>query len=230
MNEYAKRGDYHRKANSTWAYEPIYQLKIEYIEDFFQRNPAYRKGKILDAGCGEGVLVDKYKSRGYAITGIDLNYKSKTVQQADITNLPFKNSSFDVVLCLSVLEHLDYIAQRKALAEIHRVLKSKGIVLFALPNLAHLVSRLSFLIRGKPIRTSIPERHLGDRSLFEWKRLLKEEKFIIKNADGIFPTFPLVSWLRMYHPELLTWLPELVSKIPTPADWCFEVMVTAWKK
>lgn len=223
MNEYKQRGDYHRSANSCWAYEPIYKMKLDLVRDFMS---SISKDKLVyDLGCGEGVLVNEFRSKGYKILGFDLNYSSDCVRKADIRNLHVESGMVDVVIILDVLEHLDYIEQHKVLDEIYRILKPGGRVLFGLPNIAHFVSRLSFLVRGKLIRTSVPERHLGDRSLFEWRNLLRSHGFRIVGEKGIFPTFPLTSWLRMYYPQYFTWLPSLVSRIPVPVDWCFEVLV-----
>jgi predicted SAM-dependent methyltransferase len=59
---------------------------------------------------------------------------------ADVRNLPFKDSSFDFIICEHVLEHLqedptyNICDQTKALKEIQRVLKRKGKILFKFPN------------------------------------------------------------------------------------------------
>ena len=43
-----------------------------------------KKCKILDVGCGEGVLVEKYRKEGYSIFGIDIDYSSEHVMKNDI--------------------------------------------------------------------------------------------------------------------------------------------------
>jgi len=118
--EYAKQGDYHRNLDPDWSYTPTYLKKMYYVRQFLDSLP---KGtRILDAGCGEGVLVEEYLAKGYSIQGIDLNYESEIVKRGDILNMPFKDESFDVVLLLDVFEHLSFTDQPKALKEIHRVL------------------------------------------------------------------------------------------------------------
>ena len=54
----------------------------------------------------------------------DLHPRSPDVTKADITSLPFHEGEFDVVLCSHVLEHV--ADDRKAMAELHRVLKPDG--------------------------------------------------------------------------------------------------------
>jgi ubiquinone/menaquinone biosynthesis C-methylase UbiE len=43
-------------------------------------------------------------------------------------NMPFKNESFDLILCLNMLDHVEDV--EKSFSEIARVLKSKGYLLF----------------------------------------------------------------------------------------------------
>ena len=52
--------------------------------------------------------------------------------KADILNLPFKDNSFDVVLCNHVLEHIE--DDKKAMQELYRVLKPNGFGIFQVPQ------------------------------------------------------------------------------------------------
>jgi len=173
-------------------------------------------------GCGEGVLINHYLKQGYEIEGIDLNYSSKEVKKGDITNLPYKDSSADVCLLLDVLEHLSFNQQEKALKEVKRVLKKGGTLLIAVPNLAHFASRLTFLFLGKLLRTSGADRHPGDRPIEEYLKLLNKDFKIIKRT-GIFPTFPLISFLTLKFPSRTIWLHRIYSKVWP--NWCLENLI-----
>jgi len=96
-----------------------------YVRKFLYSLP--KGARILDAACGEGVLVEEYLAKGCDIVGIDLNYESEIVKQGDILNMPFEDARFDVVLLLDVFEHLSFVNQPKALQEIQRVLSEGGI-------------------------------------------------------------------------------------------------------
>ena len=65
--------------------------------------------------------------------------------------LPYDGNSFDRALCLDVLEHLSFEDQPRAVAELYRVLRPGGELLVSVPNLAHLQSRVHFLLRGRLI-------------------------------------------------------------------------------
>src|SRR4051812_15961967 len=112
--EYAARGDYHRSLDPAWDYYPTYLAKLKAVRRYLDALP--RTTRVLDAGCGEGVIVDEYAER-LAITGLDVNYASDRVTQGSLTRLPFADGAFDRALCLDVLEHLAYEEQPRALAE-----------------------------------------------------------------------------------------------------------------
>src|SRR3712207_1890089 len=137
--EYAARGDYHRAPDPAWEYYPTYIAKLDAVRTWLRELPPGTR--VLDAGCGEGVLVDEF-SRDLRIEGVDANYSSDRVRSASVTALPYDAATFDSALCLDVLEHLSYEDQPRALAELHRVLKPGGSLLVSVPNLAHLQSRI----------------------------------------------------------------------------------------
>ena len=59
--EYAARGDYHRVPDPSWEYYPTYIAKLEFVRRWLGALPA--STRVLDAGCGEGVLVDEFADR-----------------------------------------------------------------------------------------------------------------------------------------------------------------------
>lgn len=216
--EYAYKGDYHKNLDSKWRYYPVYVNKIILVRKFLANFSKHKK--IIDLGCGEGVLVESLLEQGYKITGIDANYESKYVSKGNITNTNFPNESYDLVLCLDVLEHLDFQEQEAAIKEIDRILKPDGMLVTTIPNLAHLLSRFSFLLSGRLIRTSSIERHPGDRPIFEYIKMIKRY-FIITKRKGIFPTFPFLSILTYFFPGKVVFLHKIYNFFPFPASWSF---------
>lgn len=218
QGEYAARGDYHRELDRDWDYLPTYLAKRAYVRRYL--DPLPRATRVLDAGCGEGLVVEEYKDR-LTIEGLDPNYTSPLVRRGSLTALPYADGAFDRVLCLDVLEHLTYEDQPKALAEIRRVLAPGGEALISVPNLAHLQSRVQFLVLGRLIRTASEIKHPGDRPAYEYMRLFERAGLRLVTRSGIFPTIPVVTALIRRHPATLTWLHKgLTALLPVPG-WCF---------
>ena len=215
LGDYEDRGDYHRQLDPNWSYAPIYRRKIALVDAFVARLP--QSARVLDVGAGEGVLVDRYRSRGYNITGVDPNYQSPQVKKGSLASLPFEDGSFDAVFCLDVLEHLSLLEQHPALREIRRVLTNDGTLLLSVPNLAHLHSRFRFMLGGALTRTSAVERHPGDRPIAEYLELLSSVGFRITKRDGIFPTVPVLFRLVNRNPARWGWMVGFLDRaIPFP--------------
>ncbi len=129
---------------------------------------------VLDAGCGEGETLERLGSILEAeVTGIDLNpdsveyaavrIPSATFLTGDIGELPFEDDSFDLVLCLEVLEHIP--EPGPVLAELSRV--CRGDIVLSVPSEPWF--RLGSLARGKYLEDwgNHPEHvnHWNPRSL-----------------------------------------------------------------
>jgi len=215
--EYAERGEYHRYLDPNWSYYPTYLAKMKFVRKYLQKVP--KRSKILDVGCGEGVLVEELLKEGWGIIGLDMNYSSDTVIKGDITKIPFPDKHFDVVLSLDVIEHLHFSDQEKALLEIYRVLRDESTFITSIPNLAHLYSRISFLLKGELSRTSNIKKHPGDRPIKEYLRLLEECGFKVVERKGLFPTFPIIFQIIQTLPSKTLWLYKLNNLFAYP-NWC----------
>lgn len=216
--EYSTRGDYHRAPDPNWEFYPTYIAKLEAVRAWLDRlAPGVR---VLDAGCGEGVLVDEYAGR-LAIEGIDPNYSSDRVKSGSLTALPYPDASFERALCLDVLEHLTFDEQPRALAELHRILRPDGEMLVSVPNLAHLQSRVHFLLQGRLIRTAALAKHPGDRPVGEYLEMASRAGFAVVGRQGIFPTVPILTrMIRRFPAKLLPLHRALTRLLPIPG-WCF---------
>ncbi|HSX40785.1 MAG TPA: class I SAM-dependent methyltransferase [Candidatus Saccharimonadales bacterium] len=117
---------------------------------------------ILDVGCGEGFTLEKLQKNhiGKRLEGmdnlqdaIDIGKKLHPkfiLKKGDVYKLPYRSSSFDLITCTEVFEHLE--KPEKALDELIRV--SKKYILLSVPN-EPLFTMQRFL-RGKNVL------HLGD--------------------------------------------------------------------
>ncbi len=98
-------------------------------------------GKILDFGCNNGFFVDILQKSGYEVIGVDVSEEAiefgvsrgvkKLYHISSAQPLPFPPSSFDAILALDVLEHIE--DDHLALVELKRVLKSGGKLIATVP-------------------------------------------------------------------------------------------------
>lgn len=213
---YANHGDYHRNLDPNWSYTPTYLRKMAFVRTLIESLP--KESRILDAGCGEGVLVEEMRAQGRQIQGIDLNYASQYVQRGSILKLPYQSEIFDLVLLLDVFEHLPYGAQPLALTEIHRVLRKEGQFIASIPNLAHCNSRFRFFLLGRLHRTDIEANHLGERPFSENAKLLQESGFYIVKIKGVTFTVPILyRWIICRRPSWFRWLHDLMEPLAIPS-------------
>jgi SAM-dependent methyltransferase len=100
------------------------------------------EGRLLDLGCGDGVLAGRLAEQGAVVTGVDPSPTAIARARAahpDMTwalpagdgRLALPDASFDVVTCVDVLQH---VGDTQALmSEVHRVLVSGGLFVAAVP-------------------------------------------------------------------------------------------------
>ena len=225
--EYAERGDYHRVPDPNWEFYPTYIAKLAAVRRWLDALP--RETRVLDAGCGEGVLVEEYAGR-LRIEGLDPNYSSDRVRTGSLTELPYDDRAFDRALCLDVLEHLTFDTQPRAIAELHRVLKPGGEVLVSVPNLAHLQSRIHFMFLGRLIRTASEQKHPGDRPVDDYIQMAVRAGFSLVARRGIFPTVPVITRLIRRHPQRLLPLHRLLTRLLPVPGLCLLNLLTFRKR
>lgn len=90
---------------------------------------------VLDAGCGSGIvtniLTDDWEVMGCDISQTALAQVKAPTIQADLTDLPFEDRKFDLVLSSDVIEHIPDAVYRTAIDEIARV--AGKYILIAVP-------------------------------------------------------------------------------------------------
>jgi len=118
--------------------------RVPYFEDALRERfgTDLNSVRLLDIGCGGGVLAEEFARLGCQVTGIDISDESLaiarahaqtqglsiTYQAGSAAQLPFDGGSFEVVSCCDALEHIPAWVQ--VIAEIGRVLKPNGLFLF----------------------------------------------------------------------------------------------------
>jgi SAM-dependent methyltransferase len=118
---------------------------------------------LLDVSCKEGDLLRSLQSRGFILRGTNFEPSGPALNGVPIDygvdllkRLPYEDASFDVILLVEVIEHLEN--HRVALGELARILKPNGALILTTPNIMRLNSRLHFFWSGyhKTKRRFIP--------------------------------------------------------------------------
>lgn len=174
---------------------PIQKLLIaNFYKSFIGLAKSVNSTSILDAGCGEGFTLQRLMQEGMGekIEGIEYSkeaisfgkklFPHLTINHGSVYDLPYKDNSFDLIICTEVLEHLEEPA--KALGEMLRV--SGKYLIISVPN--EPLFMLSNFLRGKNVMHfgNDPE-HIQHWTIFSFQRFLRRENIKIKAMKLPFP-------------------------------------------
>jgi ubiquinone/menaquinone biosynthesis C-methylase UbiE len=164
------------------------------------------RGRVLDVGCGPGVLAADLLARGCEFLGVDGSARMiaeckrrfrgeprARFAVADAMALPFRDASFDAVTSTGVIDRV--LRPERAIAEMGRVLRPGGILILSLPNLlspygfwrSHVVYRAAGLWkRVAGALAAGPRRpHLASAAtLWTPRRALRTVEELVGDVDG----------------------------------------------
>jgi 2-polyprenyl-3-methyl-5-hydroxy-6-metoxy-1,4-benzoquinol methylase len=121
-----------------WHYE-----KERVIRKF---SPPLPGDRVLDVGCGSGVVSDLLASMGANVVGVDgnaeaidfakatFNRPNLEFRRALVEDLPYPPGSVDRIYCLEVIEHLYQPQVRNLLDTFSRLVRPGGVLTLTTPN------------------------------------------------------------------------------------------------
>ncbi len=193
MSSNINNGIYDELAETWWDEKEFLHLlkvmvnpwRVPYFKQALERTfgSDLSQVKLLDIGCGGGVLTEEIAQLRCQVTGIDISPRSIAIAKTHAarggltidyrvssgTQVPFDPESFDAVSCCDVLEHIPDWMQ--VIAEASRVLKPGGLFLFDTINRTQQ-SKVQFIfgLQEFPLtRLMPPDTHV-------WKMFIKPEE------------------------------------------------------
>jgi len=186
--------------NVNGKFKILHQIKrhrMTYILDQIN-NRKIKNLKILDVGCGGGVICEPLARLGAEVTGIDfspnnikaailhskknklkINYICKDVEKSRI------DEKFDIIIMFEVLEHLDN--WKKTIKNIKKNLNKNGIVIISTIN-RNLISKIFAINIAENILNWVPKGTHDYNKLIkpeELKNTLSKENFHFNNIKGL---------------------------------------------
>jgi SAM-dependent methyltransferase len=136
-------GEYYEHENNHWWFKWRFDMITRIVESL-PRSEGFR---MLDAGCGTGQMTKLLEQYGEAV-GLEIAPEAlafarkrgvKNLVQGSITEPPFDAGSFDLVLSLDVIEHVDHDEQ--IIASLFEFVKPGGHVILTVPAFQSLWSQ-----------------------------------------------------------------------------------------
>jgi len=150
--------------------------------------------RILDVGCGGGILCEPLSRLGAEVTGIDTNEKAINAakEHARIKNLKInyinaelsqlEKCSFDIITCMEVLEHVENVNQIISIS--NNILKKNGFFFGSTINKT-LTSYFLAILFAENVFQIVP------RGTHEWKKFLKPNFVKKKFLENDFNDFQI---------------------------------------
>ena len=196
-------------ANEWWdpegKFKPLHKLnpiRIQYIKENItkhfninKKNLPLRNLKILDIGCGGGLLSEPMSRLGAKVTGIDASEKNIKIANAHLKKSKLKinyicaspeslkttKEQFDVILNMEIVEHVEDV--ELFIKKSSELLKKKGLMFVAtlnktLKSYIFAIVGAEYILRWLPIGTHEWEKFVEPSKLIEYgkRNSLKLEK------------------------------------------------------
>ena len=194
---------FERQAERWWdkngVFKPLHDinpLRVNYID----QNATLQDRKVLDVGCGGGLLCEAMAQKGAQVTGIDCGKNAIATAKlhlhesqlnidyrvARVENLlPQEQSVYDVVVCLEMLEHVP--DPEAIVAACAKLTCPKGHVFFSTLN-RNIKSFLGAIVGAEYVLRLLPQgTHRYDRFIkpSELFAVARQNNLHLKDCTGI---------------------------------------------
>ena len=168
---------------------------------WFDRHIDWQGRDVLDLGCAGGFMAEALARRGAQVTGIDPAAEAIDAARAHACEgglpigyhvgvgeaLPYRDASFDAVVCVDVLEHVSDLD--KVLVQVARTLRPGGLFLFDTIN-RNPLARLATITVAEDLLRLLP-RGTHDPAMFikprELRRALQDAGLVPGATTGLGP-------------------------------------------
>ena len=205
--------------------------------------------RILDIGCGNGRhMGEAIRLKGVSIIGADINMNDLLEAKkrlddleklgfgrglwgfnvAEITRLPFRDHSFDAVICSEVLEHI--VEEKTAVSEISRILKPGRFLALSVPR--YLPERICWKL--SPEYRNTQKGHIRIYTKRRLKTIMRDSGLLLYGSHYahslhtlywwlkclVGPSINDNTWVNLYH-RFLTW--DIMAK-PRITQWMEKIL------
>jgi len=205
------------------AFRPLHEINPLRL-DFIRQRAELNGRKVLDVGCGGGILTEAMATKGAVVTGIDMAEKPLGVARlhqmesgAEVEYLQYtaeglaaeRNSEFDVVTCLEMLEHVP--SPRAVVSACADLVRPGGDVFFSTINrnpkaFLYAILGAEYVLKLLPKGTHEYDKFIRPSELDEWARAagLELRESIGMHYNPIAREYSLganvdVNYLMHYH-------------------------------
>lgn len=210
-NQRYKSSLFHKRGDKVYAYRHW----VHYILQFVRKG-----GRLLEVGCGQGYFL-RQAEKTYETYGTDLSEYAtmyafhETVGHtpmtvADSVDLPYRSESFDIVIALDMVEHLD--DPGRFFREAYRLLKQGGVLIIKTPN----PESFGALVKKDNWHGARDKTHVSLLKREQWRALMLMQRFHLL-AEGTD-----ASWDSPYF----QFIPVLFQKIAAMLLFDTTMMIT----
>lgn len=126
-------------------YAPTYRRRVA----IFRRLTGLRSGRLLEIGCGPGLLLAHFRDAGYDVEGVELSaadaaygreHYGLPIRVGRVESMPLERDRYDAVVLINVLEHI--LEPATLVRRAHDVLRPGGWLVAGVPVVDSALARL----------------------------------------------------------------------------------------